>query len=198
MPSETLKQVLMPRILVMNILWFALTLTILLYVALAYVLNSKGQPAQPFENSLRTALYLIAASIGVLSLLLRSRSLSEGHVYDKLKEEVDPQALATNRETGEIDQERLKIIKSLTPLEVKVAGLSGMYFTAMLISLAMNEAVALFGLLLAILERRPEPVIPFAVAGLALNLIIFPRFSQFVDKTMAKYPQVGRSSSGGF
>ena len=198
MPSETLKQALKPRILVMNILWFALTLTILLYVALAYVLNSERQPEQPFENSLRTALYLIALSIGVLSLLFRSRSLSEGHVYDKLKEEVDPQALATNRETGVIDQERLKIIKSLTPLETKVAGLSGMYFTAMLISLAMNEAVALFGLLLAILERRPEPVIPFAVAGLALNLIIFPRFSQFVDKTMAKYPQVGRRSSGGF
>ncbi len=198
MPSETLKQVLKPRILVMNILWFALTLTILLYVVLAYVLNLTGQPAQPFENSLRTALYLIAGAIGVLSLLLRSRLLSEGHIYDKLKEEVDPQALATNRETGEIDQERLKIIKSLTPLEMKVVGLSGMYFTAMIISLAMNEAVAIFGLLLAILERRPEPVIPFAVAGLALNLIIFPRFSQFVDKTMDKYPQAGRSSSGGF
>ena len=182
----------------MNILWSALTLTILFYVALAYVLNSKGQPAQPFETGLRTALYLIAAAIGVLSLLLRSRSLSEGHIYDKLKEEADPQALATNRETGEIDQERLKSIKSLTPLEMKAVGLSGMYFTTMLISLAMNEAVALFGLLLAVLERRPEPVIPFAAAGLALNLIIFPRFSQFVDKAMAKYPQAGRSSSTGF
>jgi hypothetical protein len=198
MPSETLKQVLKPRILVMNILWFALTMTILLYVVLAYVLTFKGQPAQPFENSLRTSIYLIAGAVGVLSLLLRSRSLSEGHIYDKLKEEVDPQALATNRETGEIDRERLKIIKSLTPLEVKVVGLTGMYFTTLLISLAMNEVVAIFGLLLAILERRPEVVIPFAVAGILLNLLIFPRFSQFVDKTMARYPQAGRGSSGGF
>jgi hypothetical protein len=195
-PSETLKRVLRPRILVMNILWFALTLTILLYVGLAYFLNPEGQSAQPVENSLRLALYLIAGSTAVLSLLLRSRSLSEGRIYDKLKEEVDPQALATNSETGEIDQERLKIIKSLTPLEMKAAGLSGMYFTTMLISLAMNEAVALFGMLLAVLERRPEPVIPFAVAGLALNLLIFPRFTQFIDKTMAKYPQAGRYSGG--
>lgn len=198
MPSETLKQVLKPRILVMNILWFALTLSILFYVFLAYFLNSNGQPAQPFENSLKMALYLIAGSIGALSMLLRSRSLSEGRIYDKLKEEVDPQALATDSETGKINQERLKIIKTLTPLETKVVGLSGMYFTTMLISLAMNESVALFGMLLAILERRPEPIIPFAVAGIILNLIIFPRFSQFVDKTMAKYPQAGRSFSGGF
>lgn len=198
MPSETLKQVLRPRILVMNILWFALTLTIPLYVGLAYFLNPAGQPAQPVENSLRLALYLIAGSVAVLSLLLRSRSLSEGRIYDKLKEEVDPQALATNRETGEIDQERLKTIKSLTPLEMKVAGLSGMYFTTLLIGLAMNESVALFGMILAVLERRPEPIIPFAVAALALNLIIFPRFNQFVDKTILKYPQVGRRSSGGF
>ena len=57
------------------------------------------------------ALYLIAGAIAVLSLLLRSRMLSEGHIYDKLKEEVNPHGLATNRETGQINQERLQTIK---------------------------------------------------------------------------------------
>jgi hypothetical protein len=124
--------------------------------------------------------------------------LSEGHIYDKLKEEVDPQGLATNRETGQIDQERLQTIKKLTPLEMKALGLSGMYFTTLVLSLAMNEAVALFGMLLTILEQRFEPVIPFAAAALALNLLVFPRFNQFVDTVMSKYPQAGRYSSGSF
>ena len=81
---------------------------------------------------------------------------------------------------------------------MKVVGLSGMYFTALILSLAMNEAVALFGMLLAILEQRVEPVIPFAAAALALNLLIFPRFNQFVNRVMSKYPQAGRYSSSGF
>lgn len=198
MPSETLKRVLRPRVFVMKLLWAAMTFTILLYVGLAYFLNAQGQPPQPVDNSLKIALYLIAGAIAVLSLLLRSRMLSEGHIYDKLKEEVDPQGLATDRETGQIDQERLQTIKKLTPLEMKVIGLSGMYFTALIMSLAMNEAVALFGMLLAILEQRVEPVIPFAAAALALNLLIFPRFNQFVDRVMNKYPQAGRYSSSGF
>lgn len=198
MPSETLKRVLKPRVLVMTLLWAVMTFTILFYVGLAYILNAPGQPPQPVENRLKLALYLIAGAIAVLSFLLRSRMLSEGHIYDKLKEEVDPQGLATNRETGQIDQERLQTIKSLTPLEMKVIGLSGIYFTTLVLSLAMHEAVALFGMLLAILEQRAEPVIPFAAAALALNLLVFPRFHQFVDRVMSKYPQAGRYSSSGF
>jgi hypothetical protein len=115
-----------------------------------------------------------------------------------LKQEVDPQELATNRETGQIEQERLTKINALTPLEMKAIGLSGMYFTTLLLSLAMNETVALLGLMLAILEQRPEPVIPFAAVALALNLIIFPRFNQFIDKVISKFPQAGRYSSSGF
>jgi hypothetical protein len=182
----------------MKLLWAMMTFTILLFVGMAYFLSLQGQPPQPVDNRLKMALYLIAGAIAALSLLLRSRMLSEGHIYDKLKEEVDPQGLATNRETGQIDQERLQTIKKLTPLEMKVIGLSGMYFTALLLSLTMNEAVALFGMLLAILEQRAEPVIPFAAAALALNLLIFPRFNQFVDRVMSKYPQAGRYSSSGF
>ena len=182
----------------MTLLWAVMTFTILLYVGLAYFLNAKGQPPQRVENSLRLALYLIAGSIAVLSLMLRSRLLSAGHIYDKMKEEVDPQALATDRETGLVDQERLKTIKTLTPLEMKATGLAGIYFTALILSLAMNEAVALFGMMLAILEQRPEPVIPFAAAALALNGLVFPRLYQFVDRVMSKYPRAGSYSSSGF
>lgn len=198
MPSETLKRVLKPRVFVMRLLWAMMTFTILVFVGFAYFLNLQGQSPQPAGNSLKMALYLIAGAIAALSLLLRSRMLSEGHIYDKLKEEVDPHGLATNRETGQIDQGRLQTIKGLTPLEMKAVGLSGMYFTALILSLAMNEAVAMFGMLLAILEQRFEPVIPFAAAALALNLLVFPRFNQFVDRVMSKYPQAGRYSSGGF
>lgn len=198
MPSETLKRVLRPRVFVMKLLWAAMTFTILLFVGLGYFLSAQGQSPRPVENSLKMALYLIAGAIAALSLLLRSRMLSEGHIYDKLKEEVDPQGLATNRETGQIDQERLQTIKKLTPLEMKVIGLSGNYFTALILSLAMNEAIAMFGMLLAILEGRLEPIIPFAAAALALNLLVFPRFNQFVDRVMSKYPQAGRFSSSGF
>lgn len=198
MPSETLKQILKPRILVMNILWTAMTLSILLYVGLAYFLYPQGQVAQPVASSLRSAVFLIAGSVAVLSLMLRKSFLSPGRIYDVLKQEVDPQELATNRETGQIEQERLTKINALTPLEMKAIGLSGMYFTTLLLSLAMNETVALLGLMLAILEQRPEPVIPFAAAALALNLIIFPRFNQFIDKVISKFPQAGRYSSSGF
>ena len=198
MPSETLKRVLRPRVFAMYLIWALMTFTILLFVGLSFFLNARGQPAQPFGNNLKLALYLIAGAVAALSLLLRSRMLSAGHVYDRLKEEVDPHGLATNRETGQIDQERLKIIKSLTPLEMKVIGLAGMYFTALLLTLAMNEAVAMIGMMLSILEQRAEAMIPFAAAALALNLLVFPRFHQFVDGVMSKYPQAGRYSSSGF
>lgn len=49
------------------------------------------------------------------------------------------------------------------------------WFTAHVISWALNESVAILGFVLAFLTHEPMRILPFFAGALALNLIMFPK-----------------------
>src|SRR5262249_16831164 len=105
-----------------------------------------------------------------------------------MNENTDPRGLATNAQTGQVDEAKLAKIKLLGPADFKTLALSGPYFTALLVSLALNEVVALYGFMLSLLEKRFETILPFVLAAIILNVIVYPRFDKFAEQNVIRGP----------
>jgi hypothetical protein len=111
--------------------------------------------------------------------------LSSERLQPAMRLKVDLQAMATDSETGVTDEARFAELKKLNPLELKAFTLSGRYFTAILLSLALHEVVALCGMMLSMLEQRFEAILPFAAVAIALDLMIYPRLDKFIEQNAA-------------
>lgn len=187
MDSLSLKEKLRARIFVMKLLWTAMVVTVLLFVGLAYLMNAQGQPeaAQP---KLRIALYATAGGVALLSFFVRRMLLSSQRKQSTPNLEKAMRGLVGNGQAEATDAEVPAQVKRMKAIEAKVGALSERYFTALLLSLAMHEAIAICGMILSINERRFEAMIPFAIAALVLDLLIYPRLDKYVEESMVSAP----------
>lgn len=55
-------------------------------------------------------------------------------------------------------------------------------FGAVLVSLMLHEAIAIFGLVIALQSGNAGKIIPFAIAALALNILIFPDLRRELER----------------
>lgn len=187
---QSLNKVLRPRTFTLKILWSAMVMTILFFVLVSYFITSQNQtePA-PVQNELRIVFYAIALIAPVAAYFLRRRMLSSERLQPVMDMKVDLRAMATDSETGVTDEARLAELKRLNPLELKALSLSGRYFTAMLLSLALHEVVALCGMMLSMLEQSFEAILPFAAVAIVLDLMIYPRLDKFVEQNAVTAPR---------
>lgn len=187
---ESLNKVLRPRTLSLRILWAAMVMTVLLFVLVSYFITSQhGAEAAPVQNELRMVFYAIAVLAPIAAYFLRRRMLSSERLQSATGREVDLRAMATDSETGVTDEARLAEMKKLGPLELKAITLSGRYFTAILLSLALHEVVALCGMMLSMLEHRFEAILPFAAVAIVLDLMIYPHLDKFVEQNSIAAPR---------
>lgn len=188
--SENLNKVLRPRTLTLRIMWSAMVMTILFFVLVSYFITHQNQSEPvPVQNELRMIFYAIAVIAPVAAYFIRRRMLSSERLQSMKGGNVDLRYMATDSETGLTDESRLAELKKLNPLELKALTLTGRYLTAMLVSLALHEVVALCGMMLAMLEQSFEAILPFAAAAIALDLLIYPRLYKFVEENAAPAPR---------
>ena len=188
--SESLNKILRPRTLTMRILWTAMVLTVLLFVFLTYILTGQNRlEPVPVQNELRMVFYAIAVIAPVAAYFLRRRILSSERLQSASNTEDGLQALATDFRTEVTDEAKLAEIKKLSPLELKAIAISVPYFTALLLSLALHEVVAICGMMLSMLELRFEAILPFAAVAIVLDLMIYPRLDKFIEQNAVPAPR---------
>ncbi len=179
-----------PRTFTLRILWTAMVLTVLFFVLLAYILSQQYKTdSVPVQTELRMIFYAVAVLAPLAAYFLRRRMLSSERLQPAMRLKVDLQAMATDSETGVTDEARLAELKKLNPLELKALTLSGRYFTAMLLSLALHEVVALCGMMLSMLEQSFEAILPFAAVAIVLDLLIYPRLDKFIEQNAVAAPR---------
>lgn len=179
---QSMGKILRPRILTLRILWAAMTTTVLLFIVIDYVITSQNQKeAALVQNELRMVFYAVAVLAPVAAYFLRRAMLSSERLQFVAGREVDLRAMATDSETGVTDEAKLSDLKKLNPFELKAIKLSERYFTAILLSLALHEVVALCGMMLSMLEQKFEAILPFAAVAVMLDLIIYPRLDKFLE-----------------
>lgn len=187
---QSLNRILRPRTFTLRILWTAMVLTVLFFVLLAYILSQQYKTdSVPVQTELRMIFYAVAVLAPLAAYFLRRRMLSSERLQPAMRLKVDLQAMATDSETGVTDEARLAELKKLNPLELKALTLSGRYFTAMLLSLALHEVVALCGMMLSMLEQSFEAILPFAAVAIVLDLLIYPRLDKFIEQNAVAAPR---------
>ena len=159
-----------PKYMTVNILWFALTMSMLMYLFIGYTISVNGEPVPADDQTLILAFYAVAGVTMIVSLAMRFFLFSDERIERELSKPLDLDALAVLRPRMPADAATLEKLKQLTEKEQRLFGLPGAFMAPLIFNLAMNESVVIYGLILTLMYHRFSLMMPFAVAGLLLNL----------------------------
>ena len=157
---------------VAQVLWVALLASVVLYVALAHLV-----PIQASElptDALMKAFYVVSLILFISSILIQRRMLTPELVR---KYATQPLARTGASPDSNEGQALLRHHADLWVLKVN------------LISWAMTEAIALLGLVAALIACKPSNIYPFAATALLAMIWTRPDFSA-VDRAIAGHSEV--------
>ncbi|MEQ9618158.1 MAG: hypothetical protein RIG61_03170 [Deltaproteobacteria bacterium] len=188
MISTELKKLIRPLIIVQQVIWFAITGSIVFYAVIAYILvGSGGTDDISRSRGLGTALYVAALAVAICSIFYRRYSMSDKSITKILSRNIDPARLAQNARTKSIDSVKLGQLESLTEFELKVFSLMYELQKITFISLFLNEIMVIIGFVLAFLSGDPANILPFAVISLVLSFWMFPRSGKLIERARYLY-----------
>ena len=173
--SDAFSSVCKKQFLILRILWAAFTFSIVIYGVIAFVLFSGNATPGAADPNLQMVCTAVGVLLAIASLSLGKLLLSDEQIRSLISKTPDLEKLATNRQTQQVDNGFLEQLKQLPEREQRLLSLSPLLLTMNILRLALNELIAILGIVLAITAQNPQLFIPFAGAALLLNLVQFPR-----------------------
>jgi hypothetical protein len=165
----------------LRILWVAYTLSIPLFVAVLFLMMGLGEGANWAAVSTQVSLGA-GALVVVAALLYQRRTFSASRLRELLAPEADIDEMSKDSEYGVVNEDRKADLALLSPGELRVlAALQGLQ-VPFLLSLGINEVVALVGFVVAYVIRDFTLVVPFASAALILNVVAAPRATHWAKR----------------
>ena len=156
-----------------RVLWFYLTGFILVYILAAYFVRFSIQEMKPEAMVLfRYCLYGIGTLAAILVLILKKYSTSKKRISLQLNKESKANDFSFKLFSRRLKRDQLKNMTTLTEKELKLIGLASRYFWLLVVILALCEAIAIWGLILAWMIK-PLEIAPFAVVSILLCLSIY-------------------------
>ena len=153
---------------VLTTLWLVMTAAIPVYVGAMYILfGSTLREPFPTSEPLIMVFGALAFALAVVPSRLVCEVLDRYHA-DSAARARDGEARGSNRQ----QPERLEALGSDGQRTPAVANTS---FLVFIVRLALNESIALCGVVLSFNLQQFWPVVPFAAAALVLNLLVSPR-----------------------
>ncbi len=163
-----------PLLLTQRIIWFALLSASILYMVIAFVLVKRPPLLEPPNPIMPLVFGIVAISVTAASFfvprIVYAQTVQKMNV--ETKEEAAPNAFPE----GYRDALPKRIVFADPQAAIGTALIC--WQTPLIISLALSEAVALFGFVLAQLGFAPMYTLPFFLAGAVLIAIRFPRLPQ--------------------
>lgn len=141
----------------LRIVWSALLLAMFAYTAVVFVFRSLETP--DVGENIKTVFLLGGAVLGGISLLIYRFTLSPKSLRKKF--------LSTQ---GQEPGKRLE-------------ELSNRLLLPHVVPWGINETVVLLGFVLAFLSKNPQDITPFSVTGIILQIYMYPRVEQLVERT---------------
>jgi fatty acid desaturase len=184
MESPTLSAMVAPMVSVKWLIWAAFNVATILYVAVAYLMfgraGSMGSMVPPGPQPL--AMFVLAAITAIASRRIPKWVMPDRRLHEILTRDPDPESLARNAQTGQVNAQRLQKIKTLAPAEQRLLAASSSLFAPFVVQLAFGEAIALYGLVLSFWSHAFLPVLPFAAIALLLNLPLSPKLAPELER----------------
>jgi hypothetical protein len=183
--TEHLDGLLRPALRANRILWFTMTGSIFIYVAVVYVIAGKGDASLEVRDSLGNVFYGVACVFTVLSIALRRIMFSTARLKGRLEIEMCPKQLSTDPQTKKVDLDRLKKVGELTKSELKILGLVRWIYIPNMAVLAIDMGIVILGVFFAFIQKSPELSLPFAAIGFFLNIPLYGNLGLQVKKARA-------------
>jgi len=187
MLSIPLRLLLRNNVIVMRIIWAAMTFAIFILAGIAYMAPIWSKRTAPHEipgsmEQWRTILYIAGLFAASASVLTRQLLHSENRLRKELAKETDPHAPAKSSRSNKFDQEGYDRTSMINPPEQKLLRLSGHLLSSMMMSLVLNESIVVLGVAFSLIWRTSDAVVPFFMGGLVLNLLMFPRPEAILER----------------
>ena len=154
-----------------------------IYCVVVVFIARQGGDGLRVPDAVRWA--LMATGYGMLAgaFVVRRALLSAPRIRALVEPPVDLEDLARNPNTGQIRDERLALLQQLSEEEAGLCRLARACFTPYLLTLALVDACAIMGLVLAILQRDARQVLAFAIPAGAVSLFHFPNLEGLLERT---------------
>ncbi|MGA9724505.1 MAG: hypothetical protein WBQ86_18740 [Candidatus Binatus sp.] len=137
-----------------RVIWLAFIAAVPVYVAVATgSLVRLPSVRHPAPISFTISIVILSLLTAVLAPFVSSLLLPDSRLRQLLNRQPDPQA-------------------SISPDEQRLLAIFPACFPGFLVRLALNEAIALYGLVLAVISRSFVAVLPFALVSFALNWMV--------------------------
>jgi hypothetical protein len=191
MRSPALDALLRPMEVIRRVIWLAFIGTALLYVFVAYsISHGAAQSAASMLSYPLTLPLVIIAIVDAAAFPFVPRLLLPDRKFrDFITQDRDPETLARNPRTGQVDQTRLTRIKELSADERRQFLAASASFVPFVVQLAVAEAIVLYGLVLATVSHYWPAIVPFAIVTIALQLTISPRLDSYLERATILVPQ---------
>lgn len=176
-----------PFVFVQQVLWGTLTLSLVVYGGVAYALAEPGA-ARELPQGLTLALAIVACGTAAFGFVVPRIFLSDDKLRAAFAAEASPETLLRALQPGSVDPERLREIEQLSPHERRLLRLPALAFMPLVLRLVLHESIGIYGLVLSFLSRRFEPVLPFLIAAIALNLLARPPLRKLAERAALLAP----------
>ncbi|MBK8167546.1 MAG: hypothetical protein IPK64_16500 [bacterium] len=183
MLSRELQKAVAPRARTLNVLWGAFLAATVFYVGVAMFAIGDAEPTagatEPAVDPwILTAVLAMAAAVAAAGSFLVPRLLLPAQGKPRLKIDGSRQK-ATAAETA--------AAAHLPESERALLGLLPAYQVTMVVTWALRESVAVFGVIAAVVTRQPASVVPFAVAAFALLALARPRAAGYLESRQGHF-----------
>ena len=177
MLSRELQQAVAPRARTLNVLWGAFLAATVFYVGVVALALGKAAPGESAADTLPDP-WLVTAVLAAMAVGAAAGSFfvprlllsgSKGSLLAIAGAGPAPTAAETAAAARLPESERILL------------GHLPAYQTTLIIVWALREAIAVFGVIAAILTRQPAIVVPFAVLALALLALARPQVTAYLE-----------------
>jgi hypothetical protein len=183
--SETFTELLQAIESRQKLIWLGLTASSTVYVPLAFVDVTMTAGRELVQN-LGWAFYALAGVLAVASVVIRKYFLSARWLKAQWHQQVSPRQLATaDTETGQMDGDKLAKLERLNETEIKLLGLAQANLVPLLLSLGLNDLIAVTGLVFVLCGASKVALIPFVGTAIILNIGMYPRLDAIIERAEA-------------
>jgi len=182
--SETFTELLQAIESRQKLIWLGMTLGSTVYVPLAFVDVTMTAGRELVQN-LGWAFYALAGMFAVASVISRTY-FSAWWLKAQWHKQVSPRQLATaDTETGQMGGDKLAKLGSLDETEIKLLDLAQANLVPLLLSLGLNDLIALTGLVFVLYGASKVSLIPFVGTAIILNIGMYPRLDAIIERAEA-------------
>jgi hypothetical protein len=183
--SVAYEDLLKRRLGVLRTLWFAMTMSLVTLLVAGYVVSMQGETPSYPSPLLRLGLDAAGIVLALAGIGLKAFAFSRERLAERLKLPVSIEAMAGDQASNGLSRASIDELRMLSDAELKVVGFLYGYSALYIVLLAINECVAVFGLILTLLTYQPTEMLPFLAAAVFLNARLYPHPRRTVEEAEA-------------